>query len=361
MENDLLDDKKLRAAFDQFDLDGNGVISEDELKAVFTNYGGGEVDQAYIDVILKQVDIDGDGTIDFEEFETMMLLSSAKPSCEDMDTWHASRAMMSMMWNVGDLSLANLGGSYNEDSESDGQEFGYEPKKEEKQGDALDLLDFEPEEDEGEVAGEARVSKKKETEDDALDLLGFEPEEEESEAVVEATASTEATVDKTVADSSSAKKDSASSGYSAIRKLRRSQWSKTRRDDELRTVSVHDRVSKFSERSEDKPSVCRNRWTINRRKDELKRVSVHERCSIFDKGNEGNISNKTCSTSGETEEGSCSSFCLDESLSSGGKAESPCDEIPAAPKIHNPVQQSVSAVSGTSVRARRSIFEAKSS
>lgn len=76
-EKSLITNDKLQAAFKMFDKvrnccnqqDGSGTISPDEIKAVL---GGGEVSDKHIDIIIKEVDINGDGEISFEEFSEMM-------------------------------------------------------------------------------------------------------------------------------------------------------------------------------------------------------------------------------------------------------------------------------------------------
>jgi len=62
------------SAFKVFDLDGNGTIDRSELASVL---GSGEMRDMLgpdktIDDIMKEVDVNGDGTIDFEEFMAMM-------------------------------------------------------------------------------------------------------------------------------------------------------------------------------------------------------------------------------------------------------------------------------------------------
>jgi calcium-dependent protein kinase len=69
-EKQLTTNDKLQAAFKMFDKDGSGVISTDEIKEVLGF--GGNLDKAAIDVIMKQVDENGDGQISFEEFVSMM-------------------------------------------------------------------------------------------------------------------------------------------------------------------------------------------------------------------------------------------------------------------------------------------------
>jgi calmodulin len=54
-----------------FDKDGNGFISAAELRLVMTNLGEKLTDEE-VDEIIREVDIDGDGQINYEEFVKMM-------------------------------------------------------------------------------------------------------------------------------------------------------------------------------------------------------------------------------------------------------------------------------------------------
>lgn len=63
-------DEKLMRAFAHFDADSSGYITRDELVAGLKEYGNTEWQ---IEQILSEVDKDGDGQIDYEEFCDMML------------------------------------------------------------------------------------------------------------------------------------------------------------------------------------------------------------------------------------------------------------------------------------------------
>ncbi|XP_045467797.1 calmodulin-2-like [Harmonia axyridis] len=66
-----LNEEQLRIAFSVFDRDGNGCIATSELKYVTRNLGERYTDDE-IDDMLKEVDADGDGKINFEDFSYFM-------------------------------------------------------------------------------------------------------------------------------------------------------------------------------------------------------------------------------------------------------------------------------------------------
>lgn len=66
----LLSKEKLKAAFTLFDVDGSGAISSEEVKEILCK--GQKIDEKVWKEIIDEVDIDGNGEIDFGEFSTMM-------------------------------------------------------------------------------------------------------------------------------------------------------------------------------------------------------------------------------------------------------------------------------------------------
>lgn len=65
-------DADLRNAFMVFDSDKNGLISAKELQRVLTSLGCSNSKLGHCRKMIKCVDKDGDGFVDFEEFKSMM-------------------------------------------------------------------------------------------------------------------------------------------------------------------------------------------------------------------------------------------------------------------------------------------------
>eukprot|EP00301_Raphidiophrys_heterophryoidea_P027390 c9636_g1_i1.p1 GENE.c9636_g1_i1~~c9636_g1_i1.p1 ORF type:complete len:183 (+),score=65.82 c9636_g1_i1:61-549(+) len=63
--------EELRDAFNVFDKDGDGCISKKEISEVLNSLGQTLTDQE-LDLIMKYVDTDNNGTVDFDEFCQMM-------------------------------------------------------------------------------------------------------------------------------------------------------------------------------------------------------------------------------------------------------------------------------------------------
>uniref|UniRef100_A0A4W5N7A6 EF-hand domain-containing protein n=1 Tax=Hucho hucho TaxID=62062 RepID=A0A4W5N7A6_9TELE len=63
---DMLGMKELRSAFSQFDQDCDGKISQDEMKEAVKSLLGEKLKKGELEEILKEIDINGDGSIDFD-------------------------------------------------------------------------------------------------------------------------------------------------------------------------------------------------------------------------------------------------------------------------------------------------------
>ena len=81
-QTSLTSQEKLHAAFKMFDKDGSGIISADEIREVLCFGGSNALTVEAVDAIIKQVDENGDGEIQFEEFVTMMTSLSNAPTTQ---------------------------------------------------------------------------------------------------------------------------------------------------------------------------------------------------------------------------------------------------------------------------------------
>lgn len=66
----LFSEQNLKAAFAVFDCDGSGKISAEEIRKIF--YGGKESDEKVWKEIVENIDANGDGEIDLEEFKDLV-------------------------------------------------------------------------------------------------------------------------------------------------------------------------------------------------------------------------------------------------------------------------------------------------
>ncbi|XP_035253352.1 calcium-binding protein 5b [Anguilla rostrata] len=64
--------KELKDAFKEFDVDGDGAITTEELRSAMSKLLGEQMNRGEIDDVIRDADNNGDGTVDFEEFVKMM-------------------------------------------------------------------------------------------------------------------------------------------------------------------------------------------------------------------------------------------------------------------------------------------------
>lgn len=67
--------RNLKEAFSIYDVDGNGNITAEELQMVMKSLGD-DFSIGECKKMIRGVDCDGDGTIDFEEFKVMMMMGA---------------------------------------------------------------------------------------------------------------------------------------------------------------------------------------------------------------------------------------------------------------------------------------------
>ena len=74
--------KELQDIFDQFDKDKDGKISDKELKNAIVSMGQNPTDDE-INEMMREVDLNQDGKIDFDEFMILMTKSSPDTQTEE--------------------------------------------------------------------------------------------------------------------------------------------------------------------------------------------------------------------------------------------------------------------------------------
>ncbi|XP_040993059.1 calmodulin-7-like [Juglans microcarpa x Juglans regia] len=70
-------EEELREAFRVFDKDQDGLISEAELRNVMTNLGE-KLTKEEVDEMIREVDMDGNNQVDYEEFAKVMMAKRDK-------------------------------------------------------------------------------------------------------------------------------------------------------------------------------------------------------------------------------------------------------------------------------------------
>ncbi|KAJ8506186.1 hypothetical protein OPV22_007072 [Ensete ventricosum] len=73
--------EELMEAFRVFDVDGNGFISPEELRRVLVRLGHGTCSLRECRLMIRGVDRNGDGLVDFDEFWSMMTAGACWKEC----------------------------------------------------------------------------------------------------------------------------------------------------------------------------------------------------------------------------------------------------------------------------------------
>ena len=71
-QDQLLNEPNMRAAFNLFDKDGGGTIEASEIASVL-GYDIDERNRELFQVVISEIDTNGDGQIDFNEFRAMLV------------------------------------------------------------------------------------------------------------------------------------------------------------------------------------------------------------------------------------------------------------------------------------------------
>lgn len=76
---------ELRSTFAQFDVDGNGYIDPDELQEKLAQLSGLDIGEEEVAQLIKEVDVDGDGRVNYEEFVDLILTINDESSIIDIN------------------------------------------------------------------------------------------------------------------------------------------------------------------------------------------------------------------------------------------------------------------------------------
>ena len=76
----MLANEDLTKAFDAVDKDGDGFIAYEELSAAVVTLSGEKLSDAEVEEMLKEVDTNQDGKIDFTEFVQAMTKTEPQPA-----------------------------------------------------------------------------------------------------------------------------------------------------------------------------------------------------------------------------------------------------------------------------------------
>lgn len=64
--------QEMHEAFKAFNRSGGGFLNESDLRTVLSQMGESVTDEE-LDALIKEIDVDGDGKISFDEFQQMLI------------------------------------------------------------------------------------------------------------------------------------------------------------------------------------------------------------------------------------------------------------------------------------------------
>eukprot|EP01065_Artemidia_motanka_P046396 TRINITY_DN701_c0_g1_i1.p2 TRINITY_DN701_c0_g1~~TRINITY_DN701_c0_g1_i1.p2 ORF type:complete len:149 (+),score=33.86 TRINITY_DN701_c0_g1_i1:64-510(+) len=73
-----LTDEQIKEAFNLFDADGSGAIDVEEMALAMKGLGFGEQPRSEIDKMVREIDQDGNGLVEYDEFLRMMKTKMAQ-------------------------------------------------------------------------------------------------------------------------------------------------------------------------------------------------------------------------------------------------------------------------------------------
>lgn len=96
-------EEEMRSAFKVFDKDGSGTISKDEMAQVMKLFGDSLTNED-LDVMLREVDKNGDGTIDckLSRYQSALIIANTLPTDEEFVNFFKGA------WNMSIVGLMGL-------------------------------------------------------------------------------------------------------------------------------------------------------------------------------------------------------------------------------------------------------------
>uniref|UniRef100_A0AAV2LG09 EF-hand domain-containing protein n=1 Tax=Knipowitschia caucasica TaxID=637954 RepID=A0AAV2LG09_KNICA len=103
--------KELKDAFKEFDMDGDGEITTEELRSAMCKLMGEHMSRKEIDTIVKEADDNGDGTVDFEEFVKMMMMHRRGTNTAQRCVCHDGSVLKLVLLGLW-VALSDVGGMW---------------------------------------------------------------------------------------------------------------------------------------------------------------------------------------------------------------------------------------------------------